>query len=137
MGVQKYREYRASQHGKKQVEQINIDIYNCFFHYCELIGSTSLQEFQQNNHESWISNNSGGESHANHVKQDRCPTAMLRKFKRHETMNSIRLEQTAKIHTEANDVKTTDSIRTAETDFASDLPLPRCRSRKLPTTRRS
>ena len=52
------QEYRPSQQGRKQVERINIDIFNRFFHFCELIGTTPLQEFQQDNHESWISNNS-------------------------------------------------------------------------------
>ena len=82
-----------------------------------------LQKFQQNNHYSWISNNSDGDNQTRYLKQDRCPATVLRKFRHPESINLIRLNQTDKLHTEANYEKTSESIRTAEREFAMDLPL--------------
>ena len=49
--------YRPSQQGKKRIAELNTQIYNRFFHYCETLGTTPLREYQQNNHESWLNNN--------------------------------------------------------------------------------
>ena len=58
-GNERIQEYRPSQQGHKQVEKLNTDIYNRFFHYCEDIGTTSLQEYQRNNLESWLNSSDG------------------------------------------------------------------------------
>ena len=83
------REYRLSQQGRKQIENINGLISDRFFHYCEAIGTTPLQEFQRNNSESWINITTGGENQTSHMKQDKCPTTVLWKFRRHEIVNLI------------------------------------------------
>ena len=59
------------------------------------------------------------------VKQDRCPTTVLRKIRRHDSVKLIRLKQTDKLDTQvgAYDEKTAESIETADRDFATDLPL--------------
>ena len=88
--------YLPSQQGRKQVERRNVLIYNRFF--CELIGTTPLQAFQQNNNQSWIQNNSDRGSRTSRVKQDRCPTTVLLNFCRHESINLIWLKQMAKLH---------------------------------------
>ena len=82
---------------------MKIEIYNRFFHNYQLIGTTPLQEFQQNNLESRVTNNSDVEGQTSYVKQDRFPATVQRKFRHHESINLIRLKQTAKLHTEAND----------------------------------
>ena len=120
---ERVQEYRPNQQGRNQVERLNIEINNQFFLYCELIVTTPLQVFLQNNNESWMSTNSVRENQTSHVKQDRCPTTVLRKFRRHEITNLTRLKQTAKLHTKADDEKTAESIETTEKDFAMDLPL--------------
>ena len=45
------QEYRPSQQGRRRIDRLNVLIYNRFFHYCGLIGTTPLQEVQQNNNE--------------------------------------------------------------------------------------
>ena len=58
------------------------------------------------------------------MKQDQCPATVQTKFRRYdESIKLIRLNQTAKLHAEADDEKTTESIETAEKEFAMDLPL--------------
>ena len=107
--------------------EMNIRIYNRFFHYCETLGSNPLKEYQQNNHESWLGQNlSDSESQVSNVKQDKYPTNALKKFRKHETVNLIRLKHRVKAntkHTEHNE-QTEEAIRKAEKDFALDLPLP-------------
>ena len=123
---ERIQEYRPSQTGRKRIFELNIEIYNCFFHYCETLGSTHLPEFQQNNYESWINNNqSDGESRASRTKQDKCPTNTLKKLRKHETVNLIRLTLTAKINTlDPNQNEgTTETIKRAGKDFSLDLPL--------------
>ena len=118
-------DYRPTQQERKEIELINILIYNRFFHYCESIGTTPLKEFNEDIHESWISNPSDSESQISHLKTEKCPTNVLKKFKRHESINLIRLKQTAKLNTQPEDrnQKTTETIRKAEKDFALDLPV--------------
>ena len=100
-------------------------IYNRFFHYCESLGTTPLREFNENIHESWINASSDSESQISHVKTEKCPTNILRKFKKHESVNLIRLKQTAKrnILPENRNEKTAETIKRAEKDFAMDLPM--------------
>ena len=75
---ERIQEYRPNQAGLKRIAELNIEIYNCFFHYCETLETTPLQEFQQNNNESWINNKqSDGESQTSRAKQDKCPTNAL------------------------------------------------------------
>ena len=123
---ERIQEYRPNQAGRKRIAELNIEIYNRFFHYCETLETTPLQEFQQNNNESWINNNqSDGESQTSRAKQDKCPTNALRRFRKHETVNLIRLKQTAKTNTmdpEQNE-STAETIKKAEKNFALDLPL--------------
>ena len=54
-----------------------------------------------------------------------CPKKALRKFKRRERVNLIRLKQTAKQNTlkDSQNDKTAEAIRMAEKDFSVDLPL--------------
>ena len=90
---ERIQEYRPNQAGQKRIAELNIEIYNRFFHYCETLNTTPLQEFQQNNNESWTnSNQSDEESQTSRTKQDKCPTNALRRFKKHETVNLIRLK---------------------------------------------
>ena len=124
---ERIQEYRPNQAGRKRIAELNIEIYNSIFHYCETLDTPPLQEFQQNNNESWINNNqSDGENQTSRTKQDKCPTNALRQFRKHETVNLIRLKQTAKLNTlepEQNE-KTADVLKKAEKDdFALDLPL--------------
>ena len=98
------QEYRPLQQARKRVVKLNIQIYNRFFHYCKTMGTTPLREFQQNNHESWIiQNSSDSESHVSNVRQEKCPTNALKKFGKHETVNLIRLKQTVKTNTMDDD----------------------------------
>ena len=65
------QEYMANQSGRKRIAELNIEIYNRFFHFCETLGTTPLWEYQQNNNESWLHNNqSDGESEISQTKQD-------------------------------------------------------------------
>ena len=123
---ERIREYRPNQAGRKRIVELNIEIYNPFFHYCETLGTTPLSEFQQNNNESWLYNNqSDGESETSRTKQDKCPTNALKRFKKHETVNLIRLKQTAKKNLQSTNQNenTEEAIKRAEKDFVLDLPL--------------
>ena len=96
---ERLQKYRPSQRGRKQIiVELNIRIYNRFFHhYCETLGTTPLKEYQQNNHESWLGQIlSDSESQVSHVKQEKCPTNALKTFRKHETVCLIRLKQTMK-----------------------------------------
>ena len=123
---QRIQEYRPNQSGRKRIAELNIEIYNRFFQFCETLGRTPLWEYQQNYNESWLHNNqSDGESEISRTKQDKCPTSALKKFKKHETVNLIRLKQTAKKNspnTNQNE-STEEAIKRAEKGFALDLPL--------------
>ena len=123
--IERVQEYRTNQQGREQTERINILIYNGLLHYCATIVSMPLQEFQQNNNETWIISISDGECQVSHVKQVKCSTDVQRKFRRHESINLIRLKETAKLnqHDEANNERTTEAIKKAEKDFAMNLPL--------------
>ena len=118
-------EYRPSQQDRKEIEKLNILIYNRFFYHCEKLGTTPLREFNENLHESWINTSSDNESQISHVKTEKCPTNILKKFKKNESINLIRLKQTAKrnVLPEERNEKTAETIRRAERDFSMDLPL--------------
>ena len=76
---ERIQEYRPSQASRKRIVELNVEIYNRFFHYCETIGTTPLLEYQQNNNESWLhSNQSDGESETSRTKNDKCPTNALK-----------------------------------------------------------
>ena len=75
-------------------------MYNRFFHYCGTVGTTPLKEYQQNNHESWVVQNlSDNESQVSNISQEKCPTNAIKKFRKHETVNLVRLKQTVKTNT--------------------------------------
>ena len=123
---ERIQEYRPNQASRKRIAEINIKIYNRFFRYCETPETTPLLEYQQNNNESWLYNNqSDGESETSHIKRDKCPTNALKKFKKHETVNLIRLKQAAIKNTLSSDQKqgTEEAIKRVEKDFALDIPL--------------
>ena len=96
---ERLQQFRPSQQDRKEIERIIIMIYNRFFHYCKSLGTTPLREFNEKIHESWINASSDSESQISHVKTEICPTNILRKFKKHESVNLIRLKQTAKQNT--------------------------------------
>ena len=92
---ERIQEYRPNQAGGKRIAELKIESYNRFFHYCETLETTPLQEIQQNNNESWINNNqSDGENQISRAKQEKCQTSALRRFRKHATVNLIRLKQT-------------------------------------------
>ena len=121
---ERIQEYRPNQSGRKRIAELNNEIYNRFFHFCETLGTTPLWEYQQKNNESWLHNNqSDGEIETSRTKQDKCPTSALKKFEKHETINLIELKQTAKKNspnTNQNE-STEEAIKRAEKDFALDL----------------
>ena len=91
------QEYRLSQEGRKQIERIrNILIYIRFFHFSDNIGTTLLREFHENVSESWLNPYSDKESQLSQFRKTKCPTNALRKFQKHESVNLIRLNKTAK-----------------------------------------
>ena len=122
---ERIQQYRPSQQDRKEIEQINIMIYNRFFNYCESLGTTPLREFNENIHESRINVSSDNESQISHLKTEKCPTNILKKFKKHESVNLIRLQQTAKRNTlpEERNEKTAEMIKKAEREFAMELPM--------------
>ena len=70
---ERIQEYRPNQASRKRIVELNVEIYNRFFHYCETIGTTPLLEYQQNNNEFWPhSNQSDGESETSRTKTDKC-----------------------------------------------------------------
>ena len=59
------------------------------------------------------------------IRQEKCSTNALKKFRKHETVNLIRLKQTVKTNTmdvEQNE-HTEETIERAEKDLALDLPM--------------
>ena len=121
---ERLQEYRPPQQAQKRIVELNIQIYNRFFHFCETLGTTPLRQNQQNNHESWIvQNSSDSESQVSNVRQEKCPTNALKKFRKHETVNWIRLKQTVKANTMDDDQNehTEETIKKTEKDFALDL----------------
>ena len=96
---ERLQQCRPSQQDRDEIERINIMIYNRFVHFSESLGTMPLREFNENIHESWINASSDSESQTSHVKTEKCPTITLRKFKKHESVNLIRLKQTAKQNT--------------------------------------
>ena len=116
--------YRPSQQGRKQIEKLNIEFYNRFFHYCEAFGTTPLREYQLNDHESWL-NNLDGESQTSQIQHEKCPTSASKKAKKHKSVNLFQLKQSARLNTtetERNE-RTAESIQKAEKNFALDLPM--------------
>ena len=122
---ERIQQYRPSQQDRKQIERINIMIYNRFFNYCERLGTTPLREFNENIHESWINVSSDNGSQISHLKTEKCPTNILKKFKKHGSVDLIRLKQTAKRNTlpEDRNEKTAEMIKKAEREFAMDLSM--------------
>ena len=59
------------------------------------------------------------------IKQDKCPTNALKKFRKPETVKFIRLKQTAKVNTldSNHNEGTFDTIKRHEKAFSLDLPL--------------
>ena len=43
-GNERIQEHRLSQIGRKRIVELNIEIYNRFFRYCETLGTTPLQK---------------------------------------------------------------------------------------------
>ena len=65
---ERLQEYRLTQQARKQIVELNIQIYDRFFHFCGTLGTTPLKEYQQNNHESWIIQNlSDNESQVSNI----------------------------------------------------------------------
>ena len=117
---ERLQECRPSQRGRKQIVELNIRIYHKFFHNCETLGTTPLKEYQQNNHESWLGQTlSNSDSQVSSVKQDKCPTNALKKFRKHGTVNLIRLKQTVKANTKDTEqnAQTEKAIKKAEKRF--------------------
>ena len=107
------QEYRPSQQGRKKIEKMNSMIYNCFFQYCETLGTAPLREYNENRLESWINGSSDSESQTSQLKQEKCPTNVLRKIRKHGSVNLICLKQTAKRNTlpEDRNEKTAETIK--------------------------
>ena len=123
---ERIQEYRPSQQVQKRIVELNIRMYNRFFSSCETLGTTPWKEFQQNNHESWIVQNSfDTESQTSNVRQEKCPTNGIEKFRKHKTVSLIRLKQTVKTNTldDEHNERTEETIKRAEKDFALDLPM--------------
>ena len=55
---ERLREYRPPQQARKRIVELNVQLYKRFFHFCKTLETTQLTEYQQNNHESWIIQNS-------------------------------------------------------------------------------
>ena len=66
---------------------------------------------------------SDGKNQASHVKKDKCPTDAPRKFRRYESVNLIRMKQTAKLITKSvtNNAKTGEPIKRAKKDSSINL----------------
>ena len=115
------QEYRPPQQARKRIEELNRQIDNRFFHYCETLGTTPLKNYQQNNHESWIIQNlADNESQVSNIRQEKYPTNALKKFGNHETVNLIRLKQTVETNTiyDEQNEHTEETIKRAEKDFS-------------------
>ena len=42
---ERLQEYRPSQQVRKRIAELNVQIYNRFFNFCETLGTTPLKEF--------------------------------------------------------------------------------------------
>ena len=122
---ERLQEYRPSQQVRKRIVELNVQIYNRFFSFCDTLGTTPLKAFQQNNYESWITQSSDTESQTSNVRQEKCPTNAIKKFRKQETINLIRLKQTVKTNNldDEHNERTEETIKKAEKDFALDLPM--------------
>ena len=122
---ERLQENRPSQQVRKRSVELNVQMYNRFFSFCETLGTTPLKEFQLNNHESWITQSSDTESQTSNIRQKKCPTNAIKKFRKHETVNLFRLKQTVKTNTmdDGHNERTEETIKGAEKDFALDLPM--------------
>ena len=120
---ERMQEYRPSQEWRKQIERLNILIYNRFFHFCEQRGTTPLREFQENVIETLLNPFSENESQISQLRKGKCPTNVFRKFQKHESVNLIRLKQTAKQNTlqDAQNEEGAEAIMKAEKYFSVDL----------------
>ena len=122
---ERLQEYRTSQQVRKIIVELNVQMYNRFFSFCETLGTTPLKEFQLNNHVSWVTQSSNTESQTSNIRQKKCPTNAIKKFRKYETVNLIRLNQTVKTNTldDEHNERTEETIKRAEKDFALDLPM--------------
>ena len=68
---------------------------------------------------------SDNESQVSNIRQEKCPTNAIKKFRKHETVNLIRLKQTVKTNTmdDEHNENTEETLKKAEKDFALDLPM--------------
>ena len=105
--------------------ELNVQMFNRFFSFCETLETTPLKEFQLNNHESWVTQSSDTENQTSNIRQEKCPANAIKKFRKHETVNLIRLKQTVKTNTldDEHNERTEETIKRAEKDFALDLPM--------------
>ena len=100
---ERLQKYRPSHQVRKRIVELNVQMYNRFFSFCETLGTTPLKEFQLSNHESRITQSSDTESQTSNIRQEKCPTDAIKKFRKHETVNLIRLKQTVKTNTQDNE----------------------------------
>ena len=123
---ERLQEYRPTQQARKRKVELNIQMYNRFFHYCKTLGTTPLKKYQQNNHESGVVQNvSDNESQVSNIRQEKCPTKAIKKFRKHESVNLIRLKQTVKTNRmdDEHNENLEETTKKAEKDFALDLPM--------------
>ena len=124
---ERLQEYRPSQQVRKRIAELNVQICNRFFSFCETLGTTPLKEFQLNKLklESWITQSSDTESQTSNIRQAKCPTNAIKKFRKHETVKLIRLKQTVETNTldDEHNERNEETIKKAEKDFALDLPM--------------
>ena len=73
--------------------------YNRILHFGESLGTMPLREFNENIHESWINASSDSENQVSQLQKEKCPTNVLRRFKKHKSVNLIRLKQTVEHNT--------------------------------------
>ena len=124
---ERIQSYRTGQRGRKAIAHLNNQIYDRYARYCETIGSTPQIELMRENrhqlHE--ISSESDDYSVLNRERSKRCPTSILRKYPKHETVNFIKLKQYAKpnmLSDEMNE-RTENTLKKVERDFTIDLEL--------------
>ena len=88
------------------------------------LGRRPLRSSKRDNLDSCL-NTSDGEGQTSHVKLEKCPTSTLNKFRKHESVNIIRLKQTAKFKAmeKLQNKNTTEAIQRAEKDFSLNLRL--------------
>ena len=123
---ERLQEYRPPQQARKRIVELNMQMYNRLFHYCETLGTTPLKQYQQKNHESWVfQKSSDNESQVSNIRREKYPTNALKKFCKHETVNLIQLNQTVKTNSmdDENNEHTEETIKRAEKDFSLDLPM--------------